>query len=322
MLKRLIAYVVSVLRNFFGRKPVEVLRHAKPREIILLPPKQQPFINNKVHPFDDLDNWGHDWTNKPPLAKHEIEDWQKRFDRAFGLNRNGKSCFKLVWNGDRSQWWKYAYDWDSYGKGIKWELRPRILWKKVELGNGDYVDLFPPRWLILMRIEPEQYGAQWKDESWIWDPKRRQRKQIRDDEVPKAFWETVMVIGEHDKFCCDAFDGECFGVFRNPNDTDLNWLHARKQEFEAGVQSPYENLNARTESQISSFVKDYYRQQYQKMPASTEIVIENAGEYLKPLMDFTGQKFSDREQKEIVKTALDRHYTEKAEHFEQQLRGK
>jgi hypothetical protein len=162
MLKRLIAYVVSVLRYFFGRKPVEVLRHAKPREIILLPPKQQPFINNKVHPFDDLDNWGHDWTNKPPLAKHEIEDWQKRFDRAFGLNRNGKSCFKLVWNGDRSQWWKYAYDWDSYGKGIKWELRPRILWKKVELGNGDYVDLFPPRWLILMRIEPEQYGRNGK----------------------------------------------------------------------------------------------------------------------------------------------------------------
>jgi hypothetical protein len=273
------------------------------------------------HPLDDLCEWGKDWTHTPPLARHEIAEWQKRFDRAFGLNRDGKPCFKLVWNGDRSYWWKYAYDWDAYGKGVKWEQRPRILWKKVEIGNGDYIDLFPPRWLILMRIEPEQYAESWKRESWAWDERRKQNKQIRDDEPPKVFWETVVVIGEHDKFCCDVFEGECFGAFRNPNDADLEWLHERKREFEAGVQSPYEKLNGRSEARIASFCKDYYRQQYAKMPASTEIVIENAGAYLKPLLDFTGEKLSPREEKQIVKTALDRHYAEKAETYEERIRG-
>lgn len=289
------------------------------REIILAP--QTPFISQEVHPLDDLANWGKDFTFTPPLSKADIALWQGRFDRAFGLNRNGKSCFKLVWSGDRRYWHRYAYDWDAYGKGIKWEERPRILWKKVDVGNGDYVDLFPPRWLILMRIEPEQYADQWKKESWVWDQNRKQNKQIRDDEVPKVFWQTFEVIGEHDEYCCEVFKGECFGVFRNPNDSDLNKLNALKREFEARDQSPYEALNAKTEAEIARFTRDYFRQQYQKMPASSEIVVEHANEFMRPLLAFTGDKLSDREQKEIVKNALDRHYTEKAEEFEQRLRA-
>lgn len=311
------------------------------------------------NPFDDLCQWGHDWTFTPPLSRVEIENWQKRFDAAFGKNKNNESCFKLVWSGDRRYWHKYFYDWDAYGKGTKVEERPRVLWKKVNVGNGDYVDLFPPRWLILSRLEPEQYAEQWKLESWVWDPKMGPlvkdpfcavcntelnflksacdgcgldieyatqkrpsglNKQIRDDEPPKVFWETFEVIGEHDEYCCDVFQGECFGAFRNPQEKDLIRLGELKREFEKRDQSPYEKLNEKTEASIAGFVRDYYRQQYTKMPASTELVIENADSFLAPLLNFTGENFTDREKKEIVKNALNRHYNEKAEQYEQTLR--
>lgn len=366
----LLACVVGVLQ-FFGFRPREE-RHASPHiatapikggiALSSIPsvPKQKPVISDRLNPYDDLEEWGHDWTFKPPMAKHEVDDFQRKIDNVFGTNRDGKSCFKLVWNGDQRYWWKYAYDWNSFGDGIKWELRPRILWKKVDLGNGDYVDLFPPRWLLLGRIEPEQYAETWKEESWIFDPARGPmiretkcancrsvldftlvrceacgldidmattyrheggRKQIREDAPPSVFWDTLEVIGDHDAFCCEAFEGECFGTFRNPGDKELDMLRQRRREFEKRGQSPYEMLSKGTEAKIASFCRDYYRKQYEKMPASVDLVIEHADEYLKPLMQFTGNNLSVREQREIVKGALDRHYTEKAEQFEQKIRG-
>jgi len=342
MVSKIIA-LWEILLRLFGFRPEESQQDAPRKQIILLaPPKQQPAKSDKLHPYNDLENWGHDWTHQPPLSKVAIGEWQRRFDQAFGLNRDGKSCFKLVWNGDRRYWDRFAYDWDAYGKGTKWEERPRILWKKVDLGNGDYVDLFPPRWLILVRIEPEQFAETWKAESWVFDATRGplvpnprfgivpgeprmmragQNKQIRDDEVPQVFWDTFEVIGEHDAFCCEVFEGECFGAFRQPTDKDIERLHHLKREFESRDQSPYEKLSEKTEARIARFTREYYRQQYAKMPASTEIVIEHADAYLAPLLSFTGDTLSEREKKRIVKTALDRHYTERAEEYEQQLRG-
>lgn len=289
----------------------------------------------KIHPLDDLESWGKDFTYEPPMPKVKVDEWQKRFDRVFGRNKRNESIVKLVWSGDRRYWHKFFYDWDAYGKGTKVEERPLVLWKKIDLPNGDYVDLFPPRWMILMRIEPEQYAKQWKAESWVMDPNRGaftvnpatgapmragQMKQIRDDNPPSVFWEVWGVIGEHDAFCCEAFEGECFGAFRQPQDKDLETLHELRKAWESGHQSPYEALNPKTEAEIVSYVKEYYRQQYQKMPASVDLILETANDFLAPLVDFSGQSYTDREKKEIVKNAFNQMWEQRAEEYEQKLR--
>lgn len=296
----------------------------------------QDFVSRTIHPLDDIENWGQDFTFQPPMSHSIVERWQKRFDDTFGLNKRGKPCFKLVWSGDRKYWHDYFWDWDSYGKGTKLEQRPLVLWKKVNLPNGDYVDLFPPRWLILSRIEPEQYADNWKRESWVMDAKRGpvtinplngelmragQMKQIRPDNPPEDFWQVWEVLGEHDAFCCEAMQGDCYGSYREPKEKDVDNIGLAKRDFEAGGQSPYEGLSKWSEAEIASFARAYYRQQYKDMDASVDITVEHADNFLAPILARTGESYSDREKKTIVKNALDQYHTERQEELEQILRS-
>src|SRR6185369_7615775 len=53
-------------------------------------------------------------------------------------------------------------EWDSFGiaKAGEWRQKYRAL--SIDIGNDDYVDISPPRWILEERFEPEALAVSWE----------------------------------------------------------------------------------------------------------------------------------------------------------------
>ncbi len=120
-----------------------------------------------------------------PLSKEQTAEVQLEIDSIIGTTRGNRSIAKLVWNGDVDHWKTVATDWNSANEVTGWKKRPIVLYRSVYGPNRKLIrDEFPPRWLILTRIEPEQYHDSWKRDARIFDPTRGALIQIKPDEPP------------------------------------------------------------------------------------------------------------------------------------------
>lgn len=164
-------------------------------------PSQVPSQTPLPNALDDPRQWQDGVI--PPPADVRVEDVQREIDSLVGTTRDGKSIAKLVWNGDVSYWKDVCLDWDSTGAPVRFIKRPYVLYRSVWDAQGHLVKDIPvPRWLILTRIEPEQYVPGWKTATRVYHPDRRLWVQVKRDEPPKEWHVWFMTISEHNGHCC------------------------------------------------------------------------------------------------------------------------
>ena len=233
---------------------------------------------NTLHALDNPDIWRNFPAYDAP-SDVDIVKSQKWIDDLMGRTR-GESIYKLVWNGDKRYWHEYCIKWDTSGK----PTAPAEKWPIIRYGTvrnpltGMPVrQLFPPRWLILSRLEPEQYADHWRQESYIFDPKIRNFRQIRPDVAPPVYWLWFHTVGHHTPHCCMSKAREnkrCFGTYAPPEAAREHLENQRDADLAEGKRAVYEKVDRtfinETEEDING-----YRQALAELEADAEYYAEN-----------------------------------------------
>lgn len=109
-------------------------------------------------PYNDSRHWADAGIFKPPLFG--IHLFQRRIDKIVGLGPSGHSIVRLSWAWDCRKWENTA--WDSFGNATGGEWRQKYRALTIDIGNGDYVDIAPPRWVLEERYEPQAIAQSWE----------------------------------------------------------------------------------------------------------------------------------------------------------------
>ena len=88
------------------------------------------------------------------------QQYQKKIDHLVGLSPSGHSIVKLIWAWDARKW--ENTEWDDFGNAKAGEWRQKYRALSIDIGNDDYVDISPPRWILEERFEPEQIAQSWE----------------------------------------------------------------------------------------------------------------------------------------------------------------
>lgn len=111
------------------------------------------------HPiYDDERRWADAGIFAAPLF--DAPSFQKRIDKITGVSPSGHSIVRLSWAWTCRKWENTA--WDSFGVATEGEWRQRYRALTVEIGNDDYVDISPPRWVLEERFEPQAIAVSWE----------------------------------------------------------------------------------------------------------------------------------------------------------------
>lgn len=246
-----------------------------------------------VHPLDDPKVWMTNPAHRPPGGVDAVQA-QKWIDSIMGVTRENESIYKLVWSGDQNYWLEYYVEWDVYGtpKGEA-KKRPMVRHKVIRDAAGYPVrDVFPPRWLILTRLEPEQYADSWEAESYVTDtalagfreqadgqlvPEYRQvSKLVRPKTPPPVFWLWYATVARHQNGCCTQAEEEkrkCYGEYVSPyymRDILGNQALADKM----AKMTPFERVDGSVMSDVND-EENGYRAEIHAMQRQQEIFIEN-----------------------------------------------
>lgn len=178
-------------------------------------------VNTGLHPLNDPVEWVQHPQYDPPCSAEDVARWQARIDSVAGTTRDNKSIVRLVWNGDRRYWKEYNTDWDLAGRPTKSVKRPQVLYKSVTDSDGRLLfDAFVPRWLLMTRIEPEQYAPTWARDIMIHHPVLKRSVPIKPTTPPKEMYMWLQTIGEHDEHCCRLAaqnEASCYGRYARPS---------------------------------------------------------------------------------------------------------
>lgn len=170
------------------------------------------------------------WSNStPPPASFDYRKqaaFQRRIDEAIGT-RNGRSLMKLVWAPDELRWMPHALPTDPPGYVLP------IFCTGVD-EQGRFVA--PERWVLLERIEPEQYASTWEQgrysvfEGQVWDWK---------GPCPSERYIELRCHSYHDGECCSCRGdtcncgqeyAHCWGKYAEPDDRLLEWVRKTAKE--------------------------------------------------------------------------------------------
>lgn len=111
------------------------------------------------HPiFDSPERWAEPGIFKPPLF--EVPSFQKRLNKIVGLSPSGHPIVRLIWLWNARKW--ENTEWNDFGNATNGEFRQKYRALTVEIGNGDYVDIAPPRWGLEERYEPASIATSWE----------------------------------------------------------------------------------------------------------------------------------------------------------------
>lgn len=217
-----------------------------------------------VSAFDDPAMWEVP-SYVSPLPATEVLALQKEINSITGLTRDNRPIAKLVWNGDVKFWKDICFEWDSNGEPIRFLKRPHVLYRTVFNSIGKFVrDEFPPRWLILTRIEPEQYAATWERDAFVYDPQFGKRIQVKPSTPPDEWHVWWMTIADHDDFCCKKAaeaDVSCYGRYAHPRRGIEEIRQARKgMESKTDISSPFDSPDSLTRKMREQSVNNYIEQ--------------------------------------------------------------
>lgn len=267
-----------------GEAAAAYLLHESPQrsslaELLERSHKQAQAID-MLSPMDDPNAWLSSPAYEAPSSV-DIARCQAEIDRIYGTTkeRGGeRSIMKLVWNGDRKFWPELYMSWDALGRPNKPATkRPRVRFKTLRDAHGRIErDVFPPRWLILTRLEREQF-PNYAAESWVMDAGMRVFKQIRPDEPPPVYWLWWTTIAEHTVHCCGTADEnnmKCFGRYASPEYIYEQLRQQKAADEEQGLHNPFEQID---EAMIRGIENDTngYAMEIKKLKIESEISIEN-----------------------------------------------
>ena len=220
----------------------ELLQTRKPIPIATRVPQQ-------LHPLNNKQVWAMSPAYHAP-ARVDIRHWQKEIDSIIGTTRGNESIIKLVWNGDRRFWREMFMRWDNLGQPIDATpfKRPIVRYKALRKPNGELVrDVFPPRWILLMRLEPEQFADNWAAESYLPAPEINGLKLTRPETPPSVYWLWFATVGDHNGHCCVAAEKneeKCYGKYAPPEAClDALREHRRITELSGDVRNPFKNIS-------------------------------------------------------------------------------
>lgn len=230
-----------------------------------------------LHPLDDPAEWLRSPAYDAP-KEIDIAREQAAIDRIYGTTRDNQSIMKLVWAGDREYWDQYFTEWNGLGQPTKEPER----WPLIRYGtirdefNRPVRHTFPPRWLILTRIEKEQYAATWGVESWVRAPEINGFKLVRPPEPPPVFWMWFATVAYHSGHCCGTARKNrkhCYGKYAPPSHIHETLGIQAKADRQSGHR-PFEAVTFDT---IGDILNDNngYRAELNELKASTDIFVEN-----------------------------------------------
>lgn len=277
-------------------------------------------IHSSLHPRDNPVVWFYNPMYDPP-PEVDIEREQRAIDDIMGTTRDGASVFKLVWCGDRRFWDTWYDQWDSFGVPTsEGHQRPEIRYKVIrndKTGKWER-DVFPPRWIIFTRLEPEQYEDGWYRESFVDDPELGVKKQIRPYTPPPVFYMWYTTCMSHRNGCCirarDKHE-KCFGHYEPPA-----WAHSMLRAEHNSMDENRQWLNpfGKVDGSTMTAIQEEnagYRAELQDLKIESEIFIKNPSALigLIPTMAGMGRK----EQQERVK----RYFGERMEEVDAKIRN-
>jgi len=267
-------------------------------------PKTDLEVQKSVHPYDDFSTWLKADFTEAPWPKARTRAFQKEIDRLIGTNSRGESFVKLVWSGDRRYWYPYYSNWYSTGtpREDSLELRPVVLYRTHTLDNGvDYIDIYPPRWLLLQKIEPEQYAETWELGCYERDPLLSGPKVVRPLTPPKEYYVWFQTIASHAVHgdCCKAAESNlavCYGRYREPAQADFDFLvENNRWRASSGRQRSDMPLTEETLKTITKEVAWYNAQMRdQKTKAASEAIMENPAAFVQPFLNTVGKEGGNR----------------------------
>lgn len=90
----------------------------------------------------------------------DVDKYQKALNRITGVSPSGAPVVRLTWAWDARKW--ENTEWDGFGVATNGEWRQRYRALSIDIGEGDYVDIAPPRWMLEQLHEPAQLAQSWE----------------------------------------------------------------------------------------------------------------------------------------------------------------
>lgn len=118
------------------------------------------------HYYDDHENWLAVGIWKAP--PFDVDGYQQKLNAIAGVTPSNQPIVRVKWAWDCRKW--QNTEWDSFGNATRGEFRQKYRALTVELGNDEYVDISPPRWVLEERFEPGQYAASWEASRYLTKP--------------------------------------------------------------------------------------------------------------------------------------------------------
>lgn len=186
-----------------------------------------------------------------PESESELARVQSELDSILGLTRDNKSKAIIVWNGDVRYWKEIYVEWDRYGHPTTMIKRPHLLYKSITDEYDRVIrDVYVPRYIVLTRIEPEQYADDWEETTKFWSPEHRRWVPYRPVEPPKDYYIWFSTISTSANGCCQKTASKkagatCFCNYAPP----ASYLPLARQirkglEFTKTVDAPFDAPNA------------------------------------------------------------------------------
>ncbi len=178
----------------------------------------------KVTPKDGCETWR---PHEPRPSNFNEAAYQKRIDVIVGT-RDGRPLIQLAWAPDELRWRPHPHGIDPPGYTF-----PIFIAYHDHEGN----EIAAPRWVLLERIEPEQFAPTWEltrysmynGQLWDWG-----------GPCPSERYVELKAVCAHDGLCCPCLGDECkcgpeyfhcWGRYREPDENLLDWI--RKTSWQA-----------------------------------------------------------------------------------------
>lgn len=160
--------------------------------------------------YDDVLDNPKRWEVEMRPPAFSVLNFQRRLDQITGV----PGAVKLVWCPD----WK-IFKSRRVGQSVGEELTPAQSALTDTLGRS----VAPPRWMLVERVEPEQYVPGWDNNRWFNDPRDGEFYDLRGP-CPSEYFRWYITVAAHDRLCCEqrhANNFVCWGYYKHPGEQEL-----------------------------------------------------------------------------------------------------
>ena len=187
-------------------------------------------------PRDGAESWTPNMVPPLSFSNKDHAAYQKRIDSIVGT-RDGRSIIKLAWAPLEKRWRPHACGDEPPGYTF-----PIF----IAYHDADGNEVAAPRWVLLERLEPEQFARMWEDQRYTIEEEKRWFDGVQwhtsgdgrlwdwKGPCPDERYVELWCHAFHDGICCPCIKyglcecGEqyehCWGRYLDPNDRLIDWI--------------------------------------------------------------------------------------------------